>query len=269
MPSAYDFTFLERDWVGPLKITGNIGSGKSTGARVRACYLARTVPDATQVTLLLGNPAEKAAFREQFYTDCPHGSGVAIQSFDTWVQALLHELGVDMTVLAPGPQRDALWEQAYQMASPDIGLPLEFYVTEFDQVITPSYIRSAAEYATVQRTGRGERLTRSLRRRIWPVFVEYFRLLEDAQMYDITALPRRLLPELSRIKNRPLHLVVDDVQLFTKNQLALLRAAVPHGPNDLSLFHEEDPAATRSTVVYREVGIEVRGRSFQLEVFKR
>lgn len=269
MPSAYDFTFLERDWAGPLKITGDYGSGKSTGARVRACYLAQTVPDATQVTLLVGKPEQKPLFREQFHADCPHGRNVAIQSFDTWVQALLNELGVDMSVLAPGPERDALWEQAYTMASPDIGLPLEFYITEFDQVITPHYIRSAAEYATVQRTGRGERLTRSLRRRIWPVFVEYFRLLEEARTYDITALPRRLLPELSRITNRPLHLVVDDAQMFTTNQLALLRAAVPHGPNDLSLFHEEDPASTRSTVVYREVGIEVRGRSFQLAVFKR
>ena len=269
MPSAYDFTFLERYWVGPLKITGQIGSGKSTGARIRACYLASAVPDASRVTVLVSKASEKIAFREAFHEECPAGNRVEIQTFTTWVQALLNELGADMTVLTEGEERNQLWAQAYELASPDIGLPLEFYITEFDQVITPSYIRSAAEYATVQRSGRGERLTKSLRRRIWPVFVEYFRLLEEAKMYDVTALPRRLLPELYKVANRPYHLVVDDAQVLTKNQFALIRAAVPTGPNDLSLFHEEDPASTRSTVVYRDVGIEVRGRSFQLEVFKR
>lgn len=269
VPSAYDFTFLERNWVGPLKVTGQMGSGKSTGARIRACYLASAVPDASRVTILVGKPEEKIAFRDQFRAECPGGKRVEIQTFSTWVQALLHELGTEMTVLTDGVERQQLWERAFAHASPDIGLPLEFYITEFDQVITPSYIRSAAEYATVQRSGRGERLTKSLRRRIWPVFVEYFRLLEEANMYDVTALPRRLLPELHHVANRPYHLVVDDAQLLTKNQFALIRAAVPTGPNDLSLFHEEDPGSTRSTVVYRDVGIEVRGRSFQLEVFKR
>ena len=56
---------------------------------------------------------------------------------------------------------------------PDLGLTPNFYRSEWEQVIQAQNITDADQYLKASRIGRGTKLTRDAKKRIWPVFQEY------------------------------------------------------------------------------------------------
>jgi hypothetical protein len=54
-----------------------------------------------------------------------------------------------------------------------LGLSESFYRTEWEDVIQAQNVTNVEQYIKVARLGRGTRLSRDAKKRIWPVFQEY------------------------------------------------------------------------------------------------
>src|SRR5208283_706743 len=65
------------------------------------------------------------------------------------------------------------WAFALNQAPPDLGLAPNFYRSEWEQIIQAQNITDVDQYARVSRIGRGTKLGRETKKRIWPVFQEY------------------------------------------------------------------------------------------------
>ena len=65
------------------------------------------------------------------------------------------------------------WAFALNQAPPIWGLLRTFYRSEWEQVIQAQNITDADQYLKASRIGRGTKLSRDAKKRIWPIFQEY------------------------------------------------------------------------------------------------
>jgi hypothetical protein len=66
--------------------------------------------------------------------------------------------------------RDSCWSMAMDVADTSLGLALRFYQEDWQEVVLAQGCRSRDDYLVARCVGRGTRLNRDQRSRIWQVF---------------------------------------------------------------------------------------------------
>lgn len=118
-----------------------------------------------------------------------------------------------------------------------MALPESFYRTEWEDVVQAQNISSMEQYVKAARLGRGTRLSRDMKKRIWPVFQEYRAQMNEQGKKEYIDLIRdaRSLVESRKI-TLPYHsVVIDEAQDMSAEAFRLLRTVVPAGENDIFL----------------------------------
>jgi hypothetical protein len=264
---------VERDWNGPVRVLGGAGTGKTVVAMHRAVWLARhrhhdaegkpvlfttftrTLADDIRANIaMIASPAE----RER----------IEVVNIDQWAMGILRRFGYKPQLLFDERQRRALWERAMTRRPDDADYGESFYRAEFERVVLPQGCESADDYMRASRLGRGKQLSRADRRRLWPVFAEYRSQLRAANLREPEEAYRDALA-LLRKDGRDLgvrSIVIDETQDLSPAALALLRAAVPEGKNDLFLVGDAHQRIYRHRATLSKVGIDIRGRGRRLRV---
>jgi superfamily I DNA/RNA helicase len=167
----------------------------------------------------------------------------------------------------PEPERQRLFEAAVNEAGDD-SLSVAFYADEWDRVVQAQDIKDRDFYLTAPRVGRGVRLTRKQRADIWKVFERYRALLDDNNWVEWQDGIRetRLYVEKQNVRLPYKAVLADEVQDFTANELRLLRAMAPQGPNSLFLVGDGHQRIYGQVTRLSSCGIDVRGRSRRLRV---
>ncbi|QGZ60351.1 UvrD-helicase domain-containing protein [Paraburkholderia acidisoli] len=263
---------VERDWNGPVKVTGGAGTGKTVVAMHRAVRLAR------QYAALPGRPVVFTTFTKTLAEDirshlallCTPQELEKIQvvNLDQWASGLLRRFGYPHSLLYNESDRRRFWEAAMSALPATVDLSAQFLRAEYDRVVLPLGCETAEDYMRASRVGRGGQLSRPMRKAIWPVFAEYrFQLNaanqrepEDA-FREACQLLRREKPELG-IRA----MVVDEAQDMSPAAFELIRTAVEPAANDLFVVGDAHQRIYRHKVVLSRVGIQVRGRSASLKV---
>jgi len=165
---------VERDWNGPVRVTGGAGTGKTVVAMHRAVWLVKNslIEDGkvlflTYNTNLAGDIAEnlqKICSPEEF-------AKIEVINIDAWVSRYLKSMRYTSRIVHGG-QLDDLWKDVYDGGGsvPGKSLPLSFFMEEWERIILPKRINSRQEYLKVSRAGRGVALTRPQRAAIWDYF---------------------------------------------------------------------------------------------------
>jgi hypothetical protein len=263
---------VERDWKGPVKVTGGAGTGKTVVAMHRAARLARQYAD------LPGRPVLFTTFTKTLAEDIRQHLSllctpqelekIQVVNLDQWAFSLLRRFGYPHTPLYSEGERRKLWQLAMTALPVSVDLSLQFLRAEYERVVLAQGCETAEEYMKASRVGRGGQLSRATRKAIWPVFAEYRAQLQAANLRE----PEEAFREACQLlqTEKPSlgirAMVVDEAQDISAAGFQLIRAAVEATENDLFIVGDAHQRIYRHRVVLGRVGIEVRGRSRSLRV---
>lgn len=263
---------IERNWNGPVKVTGGAGTGKTVVAMHRAARLAR------QYAHLPGRPVLFTTFTKTLAEDIRQHlellctpqelEKIQVVNLDQWAVGLLRRFGYSHGVLYNESDRRRYWQTAMSAMPISIDLSTQFMRAEYERVIMPQGCETVEDYIRASRMGRGGQLSRALRKSLWPVFAEYRAQLQAANLREPEEAFREAC-QLLRTEKPALGIrtiVVDEAQDISNAAFELIRVAVPSAENDLFIVGDAHQRIYRHKVILSRVGIEVRGRSHSLKV---
>jgi superfamily I DNA/RNA helicase len=196
---------------------------------------------------------------------------IEVINIDAWVAQFLRQNGYDFQIAFEDRLR-LLWENAINIADQALELPDEFYKDEWQQVIQQQGIDSMDAYIRADRTGRGQRLPRSSRPKVWAVFEEYRTQLNRhrfKELTDATRDARHLLEQQGDVFPY-CAVVIDEAQDMSAEVFRLVRQMIPtedgSAPNDIFIVGDAHQRIYGSRVVLGHCGIDIRGRGRKLRV---
>ena len=268
-PSQYRLAHGDKN--GAVRVLGGAGTGKTVVAMHRARWLARNrCPENQKIlfTTFTRNLAIDIEANLSSICTTEEMQKIEVVNLDRWVNQYLRKLKYDHEILYFDDGRE-YWEKALDLKPVELNLPDPFYREEWQRVIQPQSIETLEQYKRASRIGRGTRLGRADRFKVWPVFEEYRNLLTqnrkkevDDAYRDVSALLKaesRSLPYAS--------VVVDEAQDMGTQAFNLIRQLVPEGKNDLFIVGDgHQRIYGRNKVVLSRCGINIRGRSKKLKV---
>jgi hypothetical protein len=256
---------------GAVRVLGAAGTGKTVTAMHRANHLASSVftkaTDRILVTTFTKNLAIDLKINLRNLCATEAFARLEIVNLHRWADAFMRRQGHTFHIIRNERQRRELMETAMNDVAYD-EFPVAFFVEEWDTVVQQQDVDSRDGYLTARRVGRGTRLGRKQRVHVWEVFQRYRELLEENGLYEWQDLIRetRLYLEKQGVTMPYRAIVTDEIQDFTANELKLLRAMLPPGPNDLFLVGDGHQRIYNPATTLKSCGIEIRGRSTRLKV---
>ena len=263
---------VEMNASGPVRVTGEAGTGKTVVAIHRAFWLAKKfLSDKTQ-RILFTTFTKNLAFdiRYNLAKICPVEllKQIDVINLDAWTYDFLRKNNYPTRIIDyEDEKQQELWNNALQIAATDLDFSEQFYKDEWEQVIQPQGIKSLQQYYKAPRTGRGRRLDRIQRMKVWPVFEEYRAQLDEhgyREKEDIYADVTRILQEKDIHPYRAV--IVDESQDFSELALTMLRTLVPETDNDLFIVGDAHQRIYGRKITLGKCGIKITGRSKRLKV---
>jgi superfamily I DNA/RNA helicase len=263
---------VEKSFNGPVRVLGGAGTGKTVVAVHRAKWLATTIFNQSADRILFTTYTRNLAADIQEYLRAICSSEVLkridVINLDAWVNGYLKKNGYDATVAVVEDQWMLFWQDALNQKPDAYDLSDVFYRDEWDQVIQAQGITTLAEYFRASRVGRGRRLSREMKKEIWPVFEEYRALLSEnniRELADAYRDCRQLLAEQGEVLGYKT-VIVDEAQDFRQEAFELIRQMVPETANDLFIVGDAHQRIYGQPVVLGRCGIKILGRSRKLRI---
>lgn len=256
---------------GPVRVLGGAGTGKTVVAMHRARYLAEEVFTKKEDRILF------TTFTRNLATDIQENlrklcsvealSRIDVVNLDAWVANFLRSHGYRHQVVFDEDENEA-WAFALNQAPADVGLTASFYRSEWEEVIQAQNITDVDQYVRASRIGRGTRLSRELKKKIWPVFQEYRAQLNEQGKKEFIDLLRdaRGLILTRKLKLPYRSVIVDEAQDMSAEAFRLMRAIVPEGSNDLFIVGDAHQRIYRNRTTLGQCGIDIRGRGRKLKI---
>ena len=258
---------VERDWNGPVRLLGAAGTGKTVVAMHRARWLARQL-NCRRILFFTYNKNLADDIRANLETICSpvEMSRIEVTNLDSWVVRFLKRRGYAQNI-SFGREREC-WSRALDLRPSEPSLPPKFFEAEWVQVVQANGVSTLAEYKRVPRIGRGVRMTRAQRVKIWRVFEEYKAQLTSRGIKELDDLYGEAT---SLIQSQSIDLgyssvVVDEAQDLGSPSFRLIRALVPASMNDLFITGDCHQRIYDRKVVLGRCGIKIRGRSHKLRL---
>jgi superfamily I DNA/RNA helicase len=266
---------VEMATTGPTLVTGGPGTGKTVVALHRARHLAGALGATKERPILLTTFSHVLARQlEDGVTSVCKDAPERKERIQT-----LTLIGAATSVLkaarAPAAllvkeDLDAAWAEA--LAGDASGREAAFYAAEREEVVLAQGVTNEEAYLHASRAGRGERLDRAAKRKVWAVLGAYEAAIARRGGDDAAGLARRATEILSTGKAASpfVAVVCDEVQDASPWELRLLRAlaTMPDenqpGRDRLFLVGDGHQRLYQRPISLRSLGIEVRGRSARL-----
>ena len=192
---------------------------------------------------------------------------IEVTNLDRWVVRFLRGKRYEFQIeFGRNPEA---WQQALDLKPPELELSDSFFGDEWEQVIQAKGVASEQDYRHVSRVGRGTRLGRRARVRVWPVFEEYRAQLAERGLKEVDDAYRDAAALLRDDDSGSGYaaVVVDEAQDMGAQAFSLIRAIAPAGRDDLFIAGDgHQRIYGRNRVVMGRCGIDIRGRSRKLRL---
>ena len=260
---------VERSWNGPVRVLGGAGTGKTVVAMHRARWLARTLPAGQRIlfTTFTRNLAADIANNLRTICSAEELKRIEVTNLDRWVQRFLR--GRRYRFRSVFDREPDAWQEALAKKPDDLAFPDGFYNDEWEQVVQSRGADSREEYLRIPRTGRGVRLNRSARAKIWPVFEEYRVQLAERGVLEVADCYRAAVTLVAEDRRGAdfAAVIVDEAQDLDAPAWQLIRALAPRGKDDLFIVGDAHQRIySRRRVVLSHSGIDIRGRARKLRL---
>ncbi len=262
---------------GSVRVLGGAGTGKTVVALHRAKWLAENLATKEKKVLFTTFTKNLALdIQKNLKTICNTETleKIEIINLDKWVQRFLRQQSYDFSIVYNQKQLDEYWETAYSSKNADIDFALSFFKEEWEKVIQAQGITRLEEYKKASRIGRGTRLNREQRVKIWSVFEEYRYQLNRSREKEVSDAYRDAASfiHIQRTEKQNFQLpycsvIVDEAQDMGTQAFQLIREIVPRNKNDLFIAGDAHQRIYgRNRVVLGKCGIDIRGRSKKLKI---
>ncbi|ODR08088.1 DNA helicase [Mycolicibacillus koreensis] len=256
---------VEAGYGGPARVTGGPGTGKTVVALHRAHRLAQRGEGKVLVTTFTSTLAESLQ------------DGLDMLVDDENAERRLEVIHVDKLAhrvfraehgaphLVGSRDEEALWAELID----DLGLSFTpvFLAEEWRQVMLAQRIDTADAYLAAKRIGRGRGLGSVQRAHAWQAIAAFEEALTDRGMWTHETVRREATRLLEATTDKPYrHIVIDEAQDLSPDQWRLLRAAVPEAPDDMFIAGDTHQRIYHNRASFREVGVNVAGRSTRLNL---
>lgn len=263
---------------GPVRVTGGAGTGKTVVAIHRARHLAQLIAT--------GDDKEARILVATYTNALLNGLTATLRDFCTPEEhQRLHITTVDAHALQTARishpklrpiSGDMLRQKADEAAelaglTADHALDGRFLLAEWEQVILSRDHKTATEYLTSPRPGRGRPLSRPARKSLWAALERLTANLAATDHATHLQIAHVAADVLDARTVRPFaHVVVDEAQDLHPAHWKFLRACVRQAgesrPNDLFITGDAHQRIYDYRVSLSALGIETRGRSKRLKV---
>ncbi len=260
---------VEMNGNGPIRALGGAGTGKTVALMHRAKHLARKVFDGPDDRLLVTTYTRNLALdlKTNLRNLCAEEmSRLEVVNLHSWAVGFMRRHGHTFRI-ASDKERRRQMEVAVE-ESPTDDFSVDLLADEWNHVVQDQEIDSRDGYLTARRVGRGVRLGRLQKARIWTIFERYRELLSQRGWVEWPDVIRetRLYIENQGISSPYCAVLADEVQDFTATALRLLRALAPQAPNTLFVVGDAHQRIYGHPICLGHCGIEIRGRSRRLKV---
>jgi superfamily I DNA/RNA helicase len=268
---------VDNSYNGPARVSGGPGTGKTVVALHRTARLARALPVGSDDRILL------TTFNKRLKSDLERRlskllDGEALARVDV---VNIDRLALDIAKELTGERRRPVWNdndlRGYWQRALDTegesGFDAGFLLDEWKEVILAGFITARTAYLSAERPGRGTRLGKTQRARVWEL-VECFQALLTAEAVwsgDQICMAAALA-ETARAwtgKRRYRHVIVDEAQDLSAVHWRLLRALCPETTDDLFIAGDNFQRIYRKPMPMAPFGIDIQGRSRNLTLSYR
>lgn len=261
---------VNRDFLGPARVLGGAGTGKTVVAMHRAKRLAADLPTGKQVlfTTYTRNLADDIRENLRKIASVDQMKRIEVINLDAWVASFLHDHGYEYNI-SYGDELDKVWVDAIAQAGGALDYTKNFYIDEWIKVVQAQEAYTKEKYIKASRIGRGLRLDRIKRMKVWEVFEEYMNLLDERKLRDseFAMYECRIILEKQFSAGRYEHIIVDEGQDLSPSAFRLIRALAgePH-QNDIFIVGDAHQRIYRNKAILSKCGINVRGRARKLRI---
>ena len=258
---------VERHYNGPARVSGSAGTGKTVVALHRAAYLAWVNPSA-RVLLATFSDALARLLQTKLELLVDHDEAIlkriAVASLDA-VALDLYGKRFDNPKLAQRRDVERLIGEAVQWRGSNFSPA--FLYTEWDRVIDGWQLDSWEDYRSIRRAGRYRRLSETQREALWPIFEWVKAGLQKEGLTTLAEVLGRLTTVLQQADQRPFdYVVIDEAQDVNVAQLRFLATLAGGRENSLFFAGDLGQRIFQLPFSWREMGIDIRGRSQTLRV---
>lgn len=254
---------------GPVRFHGSAGTGKTVTLLHRAKHLLES-HEGHDILISTASIAVPEMLEEQFSllvpTEHPHRTRVDLKLLPA-IASTFYYHAKNHPFEYKQERLPEIFADVYERHAP-LPWPMEVLKAEFDMVIDPMGVRSAEEYLEVPRVGRGTRLGRLARVKLWPLFEDVYEELERGQLstYDDLYLVAARWLEKHPEQKPYNHVLIDESQDLSYAALLFIRALVAPGEDDITLVGDTGQRTMGHKTSWRRAGVELEGRSYQLDV---
>ena len=261
---------VRKEYKGPARILGGAGTGKTVVAMHRAKELASHCLGNERILFTTFTENLAADIQENLRKICTPDimKHIEVVHLDQWVNRYLRAHEYPYTIVY-GEQITDMWKKAESFTGEDFDLPEGFFQEEWETVVQAQNIQTVGEYAKAPRPGRGIRLDRKLRMRVWKVFEEYRAMMDAEKVCDAACAMNECAQLLTTGPEVRLYasVIVDEGQDFGPSAYRLLRAiAGSEHINDLFIVGDAHQRIYKNKVILSRCGINVKGRSDKLRM---
>ena len=258
---------VERRYNGPARVSGSAGTGKTVVALHRAAHLAEANPSA-RVLLTTFSDALARLLQTMLELLVNHDDAIlkriTVASLDA-VALDLYGQRFDNPKLAQRADVETLIDEAIQWRGSN--LSAAFLYTEWERVVDGWQLVSWEDYRSIRRAGRYRRLSESQRETLWPIFEWVKSGLQKDDLTTLAEVLGRLTVAMGKAGESPFdYVVVDEAQDVNVPQLRFLAALAGGRENGLFFAGDLGQRIFQLPFSWRELGIDIRGRSQTLRV---
>lgn len=260
---------VERHHGGPARVVGSAGTGKTVVALHRVLKVLQADPDARVLLTTFSEPLSRALSNKLKLLVGDRADLLDRVSVGSFVR-----VGAELFTLATGRKPNMATAQAIRTQlrkaaenADVLEVSSQFLYSEWDNVIDAWQIDSAAAYADVPRMGRKNRLGPKQRERLWQVFAGVRGYLTSRKLFTESALFAATADLYRDRTEKPFsHIIVDEAQDLGVAELRFLSAIAPDTPNALFFVGDLGQRIFRQPFSWKQLGVDVRGRSSTLKV---
>lgn len=260
---------VDRTYQGPARTSGSAGTGKTVVALHRAARLAKQSAECRLLLTTFSEPLAKAlSAKLQVLLGEASGAMRRVTVTPTFRAAdELHQLAFGRRAVVASDEQveDALTKATEATGAK--GFTARFLLSEWRHVVDAWQIADVEAYARVPRLGRKNRMSAGQRERLWPVFAATRAALTKRGLSTAPAVYASVAAHYASREVKPFtHIVVDEAQDLGVAELRFLSAIAPSQPDALFFAGDLGKRIFQQPFSWKELGIDVRGRSSTLTV---
>ena len=261
---------VNRDYSGSARVLGGAGTGKTVVAMHRAKRLASDLPLGKRVlfTTYTRNLADDIRENLRKIASMDQMKKIEVINLDAWVASFLRDQGYEYNI-SYGDELDKIWDDAIAQAGGSLDYTKNFYIDEWIKVVQAQEAYTKEKYIKASRIGRGLRLDRIKRMKVWGVFEEYMNLMDEKKLRDseFAMYECRIILEKQFSAGRYESIIVDEGQDLSPSAFRLIRALAGEAhKNDIFIVGDAHQRIYRNKAILSKCGINVRGRARKLRI---